>query len=93
MSNLMCDLPCGHGRRRHEAVERRVRRPGLRAPSSPPWARPRSKHCARSERRQSVCLGDKGYLETLYRQGAEKAAALANRTLRKVHKKVGFAAR
>lgn len=38
-------------------------------------------------------LGDKGYLETLYRQGAEKATALANRTLRKVHKKVGFAPR
>ena len=38
-------------------------------------------------------LGDKAYLETLYRQGAEKAAALANRTLRKVHKKVGFASR
>ena len=38
-------------------------------------------------------LGDKGYLGTLYRQGAEKAAALANRTLRKVHKKVGFAPR
>ena len=38
-------------------------------------------------------LDDKGYLETLYRQGAEKAAALANRTLRKVHKKVGFAPR
>ena len=38
-------------------------------------------------------LGEKGYLETLYRQGAEKAAALANRTLRKVHKKVGFAPR
>ena len=38
-------------------------------------------------------LADKGYLETLYRQGAEKAAALANRTLRKVHKKVGFAPR
>ena len=38
-------------------------------------------------------LGDKGYLETLYRQGAEKAAALANRTLRKVHKKVGVAPR
>ena len=37
--------------------------------------------------------GDKGYLETLDRQGAEKAAALANRTLRKVHKKVGFAPR
>ena len=38
-------------------------------------------------------LGDKGYLETLYRQGAEKAAALANRTLRKVHKQVGLAPR
>ena len=38
-------------------------------------------------------LADKAYLETLYRQGAEKAAALANRTLRKVHKKVGFAPR
>ena len=38
-------------------------------------------------------LGDKGYLETLERQGADKAAALANRTLRKVHKKVGFAPR
>ena len=38
-------------------------------------------------------LGDKGYLETRDRQGAEKAAALANRTLRKVHKKVGFAPR
>ena len=38
-------------------------------------------------------LGDKGDLDTLSRQGAEKAAALANRTLRKVHKKVGFAPR
>ena len=38
-------------------------------------------------------LADKAYLESLYRQGAEKAAALANRTLRKVHKKVGFVAR
>lgn len=38
-------------------------------------------------------LADKAYLEGLYRQGAEKAAALANKTLRKVHKKVGFAPR
>ncbi len=38
-------------------------------------------------------LADKAYLETLYRQGAEKASALADRTLRKVHKKVGFAPR
>lgn len=38
-------------------------------------------------------LADKGYLESLYRQGAEKAASIANRTLRKVHKKVGFVPR
>ena len=35
-------------------------------------------------------LADKAYLEGLYRSGAEKAAAVAQRTLRKVHKKVGF---
>lgn len=35
-------------------------------------------------------LGDKAYLEGLYRAGAEKASAVAQRTLRKVHKKVGF---
>ncbi|WP_297235229.1 tryptophan--tRNA ligase [uncultured Flavonifractor sp.] len=35
-------------------------------------------------------LSDKAYLEGLYRAGAEKAQAVAQRTLRKVHKKVGF---
>lgn len=35
-------------------------------------------------------MGDKAYLESLYRAGAEKAASVAQRTLRKVHKKVGF---
>ena len=38
-------------------------------------------------------LADKGELERLYRQGAQKAAAMASRTLAKVHKKVGFLAR
>ena len=38
-------------------------------------------------------LEDKGELERLYRKGAEKATALAARTLSKVHKKLGFAAR
>lgn len=51
------------------------------------------KPSAPSGRRPSALLADKGYLESLYRQGAEKAAAIANRTLRKVHKKVGFAPR
>ena len=35
-------------------------------------------------------LSDKAYLESVYRAGAEKAAYVANRTLNKVYKKVGF---
>lgn len=35
-------------------------------------------------------LTDKGYLEQVYKDGAEKAARAANRTLRKVQKKIGF---
>ena len=38
-------------------------------------------------------LADKAYLEGIYKEGAEKAAWLANKTLRKVYKKVGFVAR
>lgn len=35
-------------------------------------------------------IKDKAYLEDVYRQGAEKASYVANKTLRKVYKKVGF---
>ena len=35
-------------------------------------------------------MADKAYLETVYSQGAEKAARVANRTLKKVYKKIGF---
>jgi tryptophanyl-tRNA synthetase len=35
-------------------------------------------------------LADKAYLESVYRAGAEKANYVANKTLRKVYKKVGF---
>ena len=38
-------------------------------------------------------LADKGYLEGVYRAGAEKASWVAEKTLRKVYKKVGFIAR
>jgi tryptophanyl-tRNA synthetase len=38
-------------------------------------------------------LADKAYLETVYRAGAEKASYVANRTVNKVYKKVGFLAR
>lgn len=38
-------------------------------------------------------MKDKGELERLYRMGAERAASVAVRTLTKVHKKLGFAAR
>ena len=38
-------------------------------------------------------LKDKAYLESVYRAGAEKASYVAEKTLRKVYKKVGFVAR
>ena len=41
----------------------------------------------------SRILKDKAYLESVYKAGAEKASYMANKTLRKVYKKVGFVAR
>lgn len=38
-------------------------------------------------------LSDKAYLQSVYRNGADKAAYIANKTLRKVYKKVGFVER
>ena len=38
-------------------------------------------------------MADKAYLEGVYRAGAEKASRAAEKTLRKVYKKVGFLAR
>ena len=38
-------------------------------------------------------LADKAYLEGVYRAGAERASRAAEKTLRKVYKKVGFVAR
>ena len=35
-------------------------------------------------------MKDKAYLESIYQEGAAKAQYLANKTLRKVYKKVGF---
>ncbi len=38
-------------------------------------------------------MKDKSYLESVYKAGAEKASYVAEKTLRKVYKKVGFVAR
>ncbi|MGI5963219.1 MAG: tryptophan--tRNA ligase [Lawsonibacter sp.] len=38
-------------------------------------------------------LTDKAYLESVYKAGAEKASYVANKTLRKVYKKIGFVPR
>lgn len=38
-------------------------------------------------------MKNKGYLESVYKAGAEKAGYVAEKTLRKVYKKVGFVAR
>jgi hypothetical protein len=41
----------------------------------------------------SRLLKDKAYLEGVYRDGAQKASYVAEKTLRKVYKKVGFVAK
>ena len=41
----------------------------------------------------SRLLKDKAYLESVYRDGAQKASYVAEKTLRKVYKKVGFVAK
>ncbi len=38
-------------------------------------------------------INDKAYLESIYKEGAEHASYVANKTLRKVYKKLGFVAR
>ena len=38
-------------------------------------------------------LGDKAYLESVYKNGAERASYVAEKTLRKVYKKIGFVPR
>ena len=35
-------------------------------------------------------MSDKSYLESCYREGAQKALAISQRTLDKVYKKIGF---
>ncbi len=50
--------------------------------------------CLRPIREEaSRILADKAYLESVYKAGAEKASYVANKTLRKVYKKIGFVAR
>ena len=45
------------------------------------------------QKRFADIMADKAYLESVYRQGAERASRLAGRTLSKAMKKVGFVAR
>ena len=50
--------------------------------------------CLRPIREEATrILSDKSYLESVYTTGAEKASYVANKTLRKVYKKIGFVAR
>ena len=49
--------------------------------------------CLRPIREEATrILADEAYLESVYKAGAEKASYVANKTLRKVYKKVGFVA-
>ena len=45
------------------------------------------------QERYKAIIDDKAYLETVYKSGAEKASAIAEKTLRKVYDKVGFVLR
>ena len=47
-------------------------------------------HLAPIRARYDALIGDKGLLEKYMREGAQKAAYLANKTLSKVYRKVGF---
>ena len=38
-------------------------------------------------------IADKAYLESVYKEGAQRAQYLANKTLSKVYRKIGFVAR
>ncbi|HSH35699.1 MAG TPA: tryptophan--tRNA ligase, partial [Schnuerera sp.] len=40
--------------------------------------------------RYNELINDKDYLEKVYKEGAERASYVANKTLRKVYRKVGF---
>ena len=40
----------------------------------------------------SRIIKDKAYLESIYKNGAERASRVADRTLAKLYKKVGFVA-
>ena len=42
--------------------------------------------CEQSER----MIAEKDYLRSVYTEGAQRASAVARRTLRKVYKRVGF---
>ena len=47
--------------------------------------------CLRPIREEAERLiREKAYLDGVYKDGAERAAYIANKTLRKVYKKVGF---
>lgn len=60
------------------------------ATSSRRWVSPWWSCCGPIREETERLLADKSYLESVYRAGAEKAAYVANRTLNKVYKKVGF---
>ena len=47
-------------------------------------------HLRPIQERFSQYIADKAYLEACYRDGAARAARIANRTLAKVMKKIGF---
>ena len=52
-----------------------------------------AEHLAPVRENYAKFVADKGYLEECYKRGAEQAERIANRTLEKMYKKVGFVLR
>ncbi len=88
ISNLMQIYSCATGKD-YEAIEQEFAGQGYGAfktavgDATIEMCRPIREETAR-------LLKDKAYLEKVYTEGAEKASYIANKTLRKVYKKVGF---
>lgn len=91
ISNLMQIYACATGRN-YEAIEAEFAGQGYGAFKAA-VGEATIELCRPIREETERLLKDKAYLEQVYTAGAEKASYIANKTLRKVYKKVGFVQR
>ena len=88
ISNLMQIYACATGRD-YEAIEKEFAGQGY-GTFKKAVGEATVEMCRPIREETERLLKDKAYLESVYRSGAEKASYIANKTLRKVYKKIGF---